>query len=83
MAILNEAIEKFPDNAMFYLEKGKLYLIQHNYIEMVAWAEKAIHKNPAYTEAYDLLGQYHAKAGNRERAENYYLKIKSLQGKKQ
>ena len=57
LAQLTDSIEKFPDSAHFYFERGALHFVTENYPDAKSDLKKAILLNPMESLYYTALGQ--------------------------
>lgn len=78
LKILNEGIERFPNEVVFLGLTINIYLEQGKKQEALSLLNKAIERNPANAEYYTIRGQINRDLGNGEAALSDYDKAISL-----
>lgn len=74
LAILHQINNEFTDNVQYRYLLAATYYESMNVESALKYAEEAISLDPAYKEAYELIGDIYIKQDERERAIEYYEK---------
>lgn len=89
LGIIDEIIEKVPDNATILTTKARMLYVKNNneadqatvdaFIEAVELMDKdpqnVVSKKPDYITAYNVIGNYYLKNGDIENAKLYFTKM--------
>ena len=72
LVTLNEAIERFPDDATLHHRYGLFCLRAARYDEAIPALERSLELDPYLTDAHNILGNIYADQGNSAKAANEY-----------
>jgi tetratricopeptide (TPR) repeat protein len=81
MSLVNQAIEKSPNQANYYDTKGWVYFNQGKYEEALTEFNKAFEMDPKQAIAAEHLGDTYSKLNQKEKAVEFWLKAQELGSK--
>jgi len=78
LEVLGEGMQKYPDNLGLIIDELNIYIKEGREEESIAKLEKAARMDSTNAQIYYALGAAYDKLGNRDKAEQAYLKCVSL-----